>query len=332
LLQGLALIRNDPLADTPPAVTPLPFHLALHYLGNLAARPAIGVEAMLIQPYQQGELTFAWCYRVHYRWRTYRAAPHPALAGLDGATLGALLQDYDAHVLEATASETDVKLLASLLPTETVAAGVSKAKGRASKWLHEQLQLQGPQKLLSRGYFACTAGQSTTEAVQRYLEQQSEHHGYATRVNPPVFIQRYPSTTADEERLSAERAVTNLQLHIVLATWRRKGVFGGAEGAATAARWRQMQDELTLALDKVSFVPDHVHLAVRIHPSVSPARMVIALMNAAQELLWRDFPDSVIRAGVPRLWQPSAYIGGFGDLESPKIAAYVREWEKQPDD
>ena len=287
---------------------------------------------MLIQPYQRDELTFAWCYRVYYRWRTHRAAPQPALAKLDGATLGALLQDYDVHVLEATASEMDVKLLASLLPTETVAAGVSKAKGRVSKWLREQLHLQNPQKLLSRGYFASTAGQSTAEAVQRYLEQQSEHHGYASRVHPPVFVQRYPITAADDERLSAERAVTNLQLHIVLATWRRKGVFGGAEGSATAARWRQMQDELAMALEKVSFVPDHMHLAVRIHPSVSPAQMVIALMNAAQELLWSDFPDAVIRAGVPRLWQPSAYIGAFGDLESAKIAAYVRQWEEQADD
>ena len=163
---------------------------------------------MLIQPDQRDELTFAWCYRVYYRWRTHRAAPQPALAKLDGATLGALLQDYDVHVLEATASEADVKLLASLLPTETVAAGVSKAKGRVSKWLREQLHLQNPRKLLSRGYFASTAGQSTAEAVQRYLEQQGEHHGYASRVHPPVFVQRYPITAAArrDEPAAAYRA------------------------------------------------------------------------------------------------------------------------------
>ena len=51
-----------------------------------------------------------------------------------------------------------------------------------------------------------------------------------------TIVHGYPSTAADEERLSAERAVTNLQLHIVLATWRRKGVFGGEEGSATTAR------------------------------------------------------------------------------------------------
>ena len=89
---------------------------------------------------------------------------------------------------------------------------------------------------------------------------------------------------------------------------------------------------MALALENVSFFPDHVHLAVRIHPSVSPAQMVTALMNAAQERLWSGFPDSVIRAGVSRLWQPSAYTGAFGDLESAKIAAYVRQWEEQADD
>jgi REP element-mobilizing transposase RayT len=238
-----------------------------------------------------------------------------------------MLRDYNIHVLEASTNETDVRMLASLLPGETVAACAGKAKGRVSKWLREQLQLRDPQKLLSRGYFAVTAGQSTAEAVDRYLEHQSEHHGYATRAIPPVFVRRFPITSADEQRLSAQHAVTVLQLHVVLSTWRRKGVFGQTEGEAAAEGWRVVQGELGMAVEKVSFVPDHVHLALRIHPSVSPAKMVVELMNAAQKLLWRDFADSVVRAGVERLWQPSAYIGAYGDLESAKISAYVRRWE-----
>lgn len=284
---------------------------------------------MLIQPYDLDKLEFAWCYRVYYRWRTYRARPQPALAKLDNATLDALLQPYGVHVLETSTSETDVKMLGSLEPSETVAACVGKAKGRVSKWLREQLRLAARQELLSRGYFACTAGQSTAEAVDRYLESQGDHHGYALRARPPIFVEGNPITPADEQRLSAHHAVTILQLHIVLSTWQRKGVFGQAEGSAVANRWRQMQGELQAAVEKVSFVPDHVHLAVRIHPSVSPANMVVALMNAAQELLWRDFADSAIHAGAERLWQPSAYIGTYGDLESAKIAAYVRKWEDE---
>jgi REP element-mobilizing transposase RayT len=284
---------------------------------------------VFIQPYQLDELNFAWCYRVYYRWRTLSARPQPALAGLDQATLDNLLQPYEIHVLEATAGATDVKLLASLLPGETVAACAGKTKGRVSKWLREELRLREPQRLFSRGYFACTVGPSTAEAVDHYLEQQGEHHGYASRANPPVFVQSYPFTPADEQRLRTQHAVTILRLHLVLSTWRRKGIFGRIEGEAIATRWRQMQDELMMALEKVSFVPDHVHLAVCFHPSVSPASMVVALMNAAQERLWNDFPDTVVREGVERLWQPSAYVGAFGDLESAKIAAYVRGWERE---
>ena len=286
---------------------------------------------MLIQPYELQELKFAWCYRVFYGWRTHRVDTRPALAKLDQAALQNLLQPYHIHVLEATASAKDVKTLVSLLPDETVAACAGKTKGRASKWLREQLGLVEPEKLFSRGYFAVTAGQTTAEAVAGYLQQQGEHHGYASGARPPVFVEHYPVTAADQQRLSAQHAVTLLRFHVVLCTWRRQGVFGQAAGEATANRWRQLQAELGVALEKVSFVPDHVHLAVRTHPTVSPAKMTLALINAAQELLWRDFDQSVIRAGVERLWQPSAYIGSYGDLESAKIASYVRQWEDQPE-
>ena len=49
-------------------------------------------------------------------------------------------------------------------------------------------------------------------------------------------------------------------------------------------------------------------------------------MNAAQEVVWSQFADAAITAGVHRLWQPSAYVGTFGDLATPKIQKYLRHW------
>ena len=86
---------------------------------------------------------------------------------------------------------------------------------------------------------------------------------------------------------------------------------------------------LEATVNKTDFVPDHVHLAVRFHPSVSPAAIVVALINAAEERLWSNFPEAAIRAGVQRLWQPSAYLGTFGELQSAKIPAYLRRWKRQ---
>jgi putative transposase len=286
---------------------------------------------MLIQPYHLEELKFAWCYRVYFRWRTHRATAQPALAKLNVKTLDSLLQPYDVKILEASANKMDVKVLASLLPTEIVAGCVSKTKGRVSKWLRDELALPGPRKLLSRGYFACTTGKSSAQAIHEYLDSQGEHHGYMSRPRPPVFVKSYPLTSDDEQRLRANHAVTMLRFHVVLCAWRRKGVLSRPAAEAIAEHWRVLQGEYPMAIEKVSFVPDHVHLAVDVHPSLAPAKIVVALMNASQELMWNEFADSVVGAAVERLWQPSAYIGSYGDLESAKIASYVRTWEQEED-
>ena len=251
---------------------------------------------MLIQPYHLDEFRFASCYRVYYRWQTHRLSPHPALATLNRETLDSLLREYGIHILEATASESDVRVLASLLPAETAAACASKMKGRVSKWLREQARASDDQKLLSRGYFACTTGSSTREAVLSYLDSQGEHHGYASHPNPPVFVASYSQSPTDEPHLATDHAVTLLQFHVVLSTWRRQGIFGRAEAEAIAECGVIFQRQHPMHIEKVSFVPDHVHLAVRLHPSVAPATAVVELMNAAQEVIWKDFADSAIRA------------------------------------
>lgn len=47
--------------------------------------------------------------------------------------------------------------------------------------------------------------------------------------------------------------------------------------------------------------------------------------------MWDSFADSVIHAGIDRLWQPSAYLGSYGDLESAKVSKYVQQWERETD-
>jgi len=284
---------------------------------------------MQIQPYQLEELNFAWCHRVYYRWRTHRRHPHPALAQLDRHVLCELVKPYGIHVLELRADQIDIRALVSLKPTESVSAGASKTKGRVSKWLSQQDPPPKAAKSLGRGYFAATTGQSTSSAVEEYLEQQGEHHGYSDRVRPPVFTQRLQRTDESSHILQADHAATVLNYHVVLATWWRRGVFCTSSAEAVRDGWRKLQSDHRMVIDKVSFLPDHVHVALALHPSKSPAEIVVAMMNAAQELMWNSFDATVVKAGVERLWQPSAYIGSFGDLSSSAISAYVGRWERK---
>jgi REP-associated tyrosine transposase len=279
---------------------------------------------MLIQHYQPHELRFAYCYRIYLRWRTYRSRVCLPLLGIDNDILNTLAQPYGIRVLECATSKTDVATMVSLQPTETISTCASKLKGQLSKYLRSELQLKEPEHLLSRGYFGCTVGKSNALQIERYLESQAEHHGYDKRVLPPIFVEKYAVNAADEARLIAKHASVLAQFHIVLATRWRRGVFGASEGKKIAQEWRKLQTDLRIAIIKVSFVPDHVHIALRTHPSVSVPDTIAALMNTAQDII----PNALVGVGLDQLWQPSAYLGSYGDLTSPQIRKYIESLQK----
>jgi REP element-mobilizing transposase RayT len=282
---------------------------------------------MLIQDYQPPELRFAYCYHAYLRWSTYRRQPRDALAGLDQKILAELAAPHGIHILQCNCSPKDVRLMVSLKPDESISTCTSKLKGRISRWLREALRLDQPVNLVSKGYFACTSGKSTSAEVDKYLDQQGDHHGYMGRVLPPVYVKAYAPGPNEEALVKANHAFANVRFHLVMATWRRHGVFAAAAAEAVARQWLELQPAFRFALLKVAFVPDHVHIAVCPHPGVAPAVLVTELMNNAQRFMFEQFPEEMIGAKVERLWQPSAYVGSYGDLASPQIQAYVRNWE-----
>jgi REP element-mobilizing transposase RayT len=279
---------------------------------------------MFIQQYEIGELNFAYQYHAYLRFRISLGKPHPLLQELDRDILNTLVREHQLRILECSSDPIEILALVSLQPTESISGCASKLKGRVSKWLNRSHEFESPSHVLSRGYFACTSGKSTSEAVENYLEEQSDHHGYAKRILPPVHAQKYQLTEADVSRINPKHAMVVSQFHLVMATAGRRGFFGSQEGRAVAEAWLETQGKLRIRLIKVSFVPDHVHVALRAHPAVAPAEVVVALMNRAQDILM----PSLIPARLERLWQPSAYIGSYGELASPQIRRYMENWSK----
>src|SRR5207302_9482701 len=160
-----------------------------------------------------------------------------------------------------------------------------------------------------------------------YLDNQGAHHGYNERVIPPVYVKSYRPEEDPEPWWHADHACTYLQFHLVLATAMRRGVFGSEEGAYVSDRWAELQRDHRFALRKVSFVPDHVHVAVLLHPAKAPAELALLLMNEGQRALAERFAEELVRARIGRVWQPSAYIGSFGDLATPQVRKYIERWQ-----
>lgn len=274
---------------------------------------------MLVEPYHLHEIHFAFCYRVYIRWQTLRNRSCLPLTLLNSELLSSLAEPYHIRILDCTSDESAIATLVSLQPPETISGCASKLKGQASKFLRTGLHLEEPTHLLSRGYFARTVGKSTREVVEQYLDSQGTHHGYSKRPLPPVFVETYGLSPQDQTRITAKHADVVANFHLVLSTRYRLGVFGSEQGRKVAVEWQIQQKDLGIAIRKVSFVPDHVHIAVRIHPAVSPADVVIGLMNSAQDCV----QDRLILAGLDRLWEPSAYVGSYGEFTSPQIRKYI---------
>jgi len=106
-------------------------------------------------------------------------------------------------------------------------------------------------------------------------------------------------------------------------------VFGSRTAASLAGYWKELERQEKYAIRKVSIVPDHAHLAVRTHPAVAPASLVLMLMNSAQQFLFENHREDVLAAKLPQIWYPGAYIGSYGDVTVAKVRNYIRDWEEE---
>jgi len=223
-------------------------------------------------------------------------------------------QDY--HLLDYQSYSDQLRCVVSLQPSQNVSKVLQTIKANSARELSLQLDL--PKPVWARGYFARSTGRVNIEAVKKYLESQAEHHGYASRVLPPVFRYR----TSQPVELRASHSIFDLTHHLVLATRYRKGVFDSRIGEQLANYWLSVAAGGGFAIDQLSIVPDHVHLIVRIVPKMSIEECTLLLMNKGQQFIGRHFPEVLINVGIAQLWQASAYAATCGRVTT----ALLKKW------
>ncbi len=108
-------------------------------------------------------------------------------------------------MLEFSTSETEVALLASLQPTDSVSVAASKLKGAASKSLRQLRGLSEPARILGGGYFAATTGANTSDELAHYLERDRFNHlliraGVPRLWKPSAYVGSYGDISKDHVR------------------------------------------------------------------------------------------------------------------------------------
>jgi len=263
-----------------------------------------------------------WAYQLHYyvcfRTRSRRKEFH----GSGQLSLARALEDvcsnHDYHLLQHKIYPDHLRCLLSLRPDHALSAVLNKIKSNASRQFCSEFQLVTP--LWATGYLARSVGRVRINAVKQYLSQQAEHHGYSSRLNPPVFRYR----CRQQSELRAAHSVFDLNHHLVFATRYRRGVFGAELGRELVDYWLRVACKRGFAIDQVSVLPDHVHLLVRLVPKMSIEQCALSLMNNSQDWMVKHHPRDLIRAGIDSLWQPSAYTGTLGQVTTAMVKSFLR--------
>lgn len=275
---------------------------------------------MLLEPLTQ----LNWAYQLHHyicfwthRRRTLFMADDKSKFLSD--TLSEICLRHDYHLLRFKVYPDHLRCLVSLRPDHVISSVIQTLKGNLSREFCSQFSMVPP--LWARGYLARSIGRMRIEAVRRYLDQQSEHHGYASRVRPPVFRWR----TREPVGLSVAHAYFELNHHLVFATRYRASVFSSESGEALATYWQAVAAKRDFAIDQISIVPDHVHLLVRTTPKMSIETCALTLMNNGQYFMGKHSPQALVREKINQLWQASAYAGTCGQATTALVKSFLSQ-------
>lgn len=277
---------------------------------------------MHLEPYTE----INWAYQLHYylcfqTHRRHRVFSEDERTSFIHELLTEVCGQQGYHLLKSKIYDDHIRCLVSLRPKHVIAAVIQKLKTNLSR--EHGIRFRASPPLWARGYLARSVGQVRIANVRRYLEGQTRHHGYDKRPRPPVF--RYRSNMLPE--LKAAHSVFHLAHHVVLETPYRKSVFDSASGKGLTNYWLKVAAKRGFAIEQLTILPDHVHIIVWLVPRLSIERCVLSLMNNGQHFIGKEFPRSLVEAGVERLWEPSAYAGTCGQMTTALVKSFLSRSE-----
>jgi len=228
------------------------------------------------------------------------AASTDLLDGLADAfkTDGLLLES---HVWSSSA----IQLTVAAKPEQAPVWISQRMKGR----LDHALRQRGTPVAFSRKVSLRAIGHNRTGVVDRYIRDQLAHVDLADpkyRATLAKVAIHDPAVDLAEPTASSHgRYWYNLHVVFVVADRYRVGERGLLE--RLRERVMSVANEQGCALRRVAMMPDHMHVALRGNPMLSPEAIALGLQNVLAE------------AAGCRLWEPKFYVGTFGAYDKAAV-------------
>jgi len=228
------------------------------------------------------------------------------------------------HLLDTSIEKDHLRLLLSLKPDQRVSRAIQMLKGNISReyglTCNEQLALHRASRLWAKGYFAQSSGKVNLEAARRYVEGQASHHGYQGDWSKELTF-RNEAFVSPAFDISHSQAILNY--HLVLVTHRRMPIFDEAIAPKFFEYVMTIGEKHQFVVDRLTLLPDHLHLLIEAIPNVSVEECVLAIMNNTQQWMMKRYIGVLKVTEGWNVWQPSFYAGTVGDHTTAQVKRFL---------
>ena len=224
------------------------------------------------------------------------------------------------HLLETAIDKNHLRLLLSLRPDQRVSRAIQMLKGNISREYGLIHASHRSGQLWAKGYFAQSSGKVNVEAARKYVESQASHHGYKGDWSKGLKF-RNEGFVSPAFNISHSLAILNY--HIVLVTDKRIPIFDEAIAPGVFEYLMKIGAKYQFVVDRMSLLPDHLHLLIQAIPNVSVEACVLGIMNNTQQWMTKRYLGVLKETGGWNVWQPSFYAGTVGDHTTAQVKRFL---------
>lgn len=124
-------------------------------------------------------------------------------------------------------------------------------------------------------------------------------------------------------------AVNEIFLHLVFVTKYRRDVFDDEMLVACEAFMRKVCDDMDVDLEEFNGESDHVHLLVKIPPTLAPSVLVNSLKGVSSRLLRKNFDERLKdKLWGDNFWSRSYFVGSSGGATLDVLRRYIASQDR----
>ena len=243
-------------------------------------------------------------YRLYYDWSGWPSVGLLPAVPKDSVwdALAASWEPDGLRLLERRWDRDCVHLTFSTTPTVSPVFLAQRAKGR----LQHALRSAATPVKFSRKVSVRSTGKNTREVVERYVAAQVDKENLAD----PRYADRLRRHAIHQPEVDLSRPAETgsgrywYNLHLVLVTDARIRSIGDDVPAKLHSACLAVAAKKGCLLSRVSFMPDHIHAAMRGNAELSPEEIALAFQNNLAFVL-----------GQRRVWEDTYYVGTFGEYD-----------------